>query len=641
MRQEIVYVSLGGAANHIATHFWNAQQSYFDYASPDDALEAPLVDHDVSFKAGIGTDGHDTYSPRALLFDARAEFGSMRRLNPFYGGAEEDAALAAWDADTLATQERVSPSWYAEQLEREDQGSGQAATHPPHPAGADSGEIAPSRPRFRYWSDYARVFYHPRSSVPVSAPGLHGTTFLSPFDLSAPDMRTGDARPQLDTYEHGFAVAQAMEHEQQVLDEQLRWFAEDSDQLQGLAFTSNACDGFAGLTGAYLGWIADEYPKASRVLLSVGRRVPPVHRDSRLGRVLAMNQVLSLARHMEHVSLLVPASLDAWRTSEHVCADPDDLHATSAVLSTHWETATLGTRLRSRPEPLDALASRLNWRRDTPFAQLAGCLPTPLLAPVRSAPSVEDALIEHLLAGRHRGRSGDHRRMHPEMERAENARRAAQSLGDAWCDYSLGYGDAYRKKARGAGGRGAPPYAESFVARDADRMAEEPTCDALSTLNEARPPLAHRSFAPLAYPVLSSYPTVFRGVTRDGRPRRALDPTPGAAAPAHPASVPVVSSLSTSPATLETLRDARRFVARILERREPLAAYGIGSAPASSGRAATDESEGCIGGRDGLVELRETLEQCCDAYGGEPEDAVEPGTDEEWGDEVGDAEWDL
>ena len=181
-------------------------------------------------------------------------------------------------------------------------------------------------------------------------------------------MRTGDARPQLDTYEHGFAVAQAMEHEQQVLDEQLRWFAEDSDQLQGLAFTSNACDGFAGLTGAYLGWIADEYPKASRVLLSVDRRVPPVHRDSRLGRVLAMNQVLSLVRHMEHVSLLVPASLDAWRTSEHVCADPDDLHATSAVLSTHWETATLGTRLRSRPEPLDALASRLNWRRDTPLS---------------------------------------------------------------------------------------------------------------------------------------------------------------------------------------------------------------------------------------------------------------------------------
>lgn len=48
--QEIIYIQAGQLANHVGTHFWNAQQNYFTYG--EDA-EDPIVDHNVSFREGI------------------------------------------------------------------------------------------------------------------------------------------------------------------------------------------------------------------------------------------------------------------------------------------------------------------------------------------------------------------------------------------------------------------------------------------------------------------------------------------------------------------------------------------------------------------------------------------------------------
>ena len=47
--KEIVYIQAGNISNHIGTHFWNAQQSYFTYREGEEVL----VDHDVSFREGV------------------------------------------------------------------------------------------------------------------------------------------------------------------------------------------------------------------------------------------------------------------------------------------------------------------------------------------------------------------------------------------------------------------------------------------------------------------------------------------------------------------------------------------------------------------------------------------------------------
>lgn len=83
---EILTLQLGHRANHLCTHFWNAQESYFTYASPsgggpdghgnDDSISP--VDHDIHWRAGIGPAGEDTYTPRALIYDLKGGFGGMR-----------------------------------------------------------------------------------------------------------------------------------------------------------------------------------------------------------------------------------------------------------------------------------------------------------------------------------------------------------------------------------------------------------------------------------------------------------------------------------------------------------------------------------------------------------------------------------
>ena len=601
MRQkEIVYLSFGAPANAIATHFWNEQQAYFDYA-PD--APPPVVEHDVSFRAGIGDDGYETYVPRTLLFDVRSEFGSLRRANVLYGAMEEDETRRAWTGEVIHTQDAAA-----------------APTGRAEPPDDNKVPRLPATPAGRYWSDYTQTLFHPRSLVHVSAPSLHGTTFLGTSD--AP----GSA---FDTYEKGVHVAEVMEREKQIVDEELRWFAEDSDLLQGFMLTASASNAFAGVAASYATWICVEYPKSERWAFSVAHAVSSAVPE-RAARVAAMNDVLALAQLGDAATMLVPLRFGG-ATSPQVHVAWDDVHQASALLSTHIETATLSTRLRERTESLASLASRLNWRRDTRVAQLGGCFPTPLLADVRTAPDAVDAWIDAMFASRQRSRPLG-LRMQPDASAtsaADSGTRGAKTLAQSWCDYSRAYCATFGSVSEAAA---KSPYAECFVARDDDAQAKVPTLDAIAHWNTSGAPFMQayvrasptysREFAPVAYRVEDAYPQFFDGVTRDGR---ALPEITGQARPV--ASAPVVTSLRTSPDTLETLLGARAFVVDVLTGHTPLAAYGVGA----------PELDGHLD-RDALVDIRETLETWCEAYGGVPEDDAQPGTDEEW--EDNDA-WDV
>ena len=54
--KEILYIQAGNVSNHIGTHFWNTQESYFTYGDDqDDFVTESLVNHDVSFREGLST----------------------------------------------------------------------------------------------------------------------------------------------------------------------------------------------------------------------------------------------------------------------------------------------------------------------------------------------------------------------------------------------------------------------------------------------------------------------------------------------------------------------------------------------------------------------------------------------------------
>jgi hypothetical protein len=90
--REIVTLQLGQRANYLATHFWNAQESYFTYSEHDD----PLVDHDVHFRPGVGADGSETYTPRTIIYDLKGGFGTLRKFNALYDIQADPSAQGVW-----------------------------------------------------------------------------------------------------------------------------------------------------------------------------------------------------------------------------------------------------------------------------------------------------------------------------------------------------------------------------------------------------------------------------------------------------------------------------------------------------------------------------------------------------------------
>ena len=72
--REILYIQAGTLPNFVGTHFWNTQESYFQYEGDTDADEVgePEINHDISFREGL--------SPKVKL-QSESPFVHLRRLN--------------------------------------------------------------------------------------------------------------------------------------------------------------------------------------------------------------------------------------------------------------------------------------------------------------------------------------------------------------------------------------------------------------------------------------------------------------------------------------------------------------------------------------------------------------------------------
>lgn len=85
--KEILYIQAGSLANYTGTHYWNTQESYFNYNESDEAVSS----QDISFREGVSykvclllflmlynqiikaTKGEPTLCPRLLVFDLKCK----------------------------------------------------------------------------------------------------------------------------------------------------------------------------------------------------------------------------------------------------------------------------------------------------------------------------------------------------------------------------------------------------------------------------------------------------------------------------------------------------------------------------------------------------------------------------------------
>ncbi|KAF2461861.1 tubulin domain-containing protein [Lineolata rhizophorae] len=220
---EIVSLQFGQQSNYVGQHFWNTQESYFTYGGEE---ESP-VDHDVNFRQGRAPDGSDTYTPRAVIYDLKGAFGTLRKTNALYEvGEDQEWDRSLWGGKrTVHRSDPIPPSEYQQHLD--------AGTEPP--------PLTTSTVRF--WSDYARLYYHPKSLIQLHEHSVHDR--IAPFEK----------------WDVGEELFNTLDKEHDLLDRDLRPFVEECDHMQGFQVVASVDGAWGGFATRYTERIRDEYGK--------------------------------------------------------------------------------------------------------------------------------------------------------------------------------------------------------------------------------------------------------------------------------------------------------------------------------------------------------------------------------------------
>ncbi|KAJ3824552.1 Misato segment II tubulin-like domain-containing protein [Lentinula raphanica] len=341
--REILYVQAGNFANYVGTHFWNAQESYFTYS--DD--EETTLNHDISFREGSNPKGDPTYCPRLLSFDRKANFGALSQTNDLYDNESTDDSQL-WQGEVAGYGPvPKEPHAYQTYL-KTDEASTSSATDFTN--------------NIRYWSDFNRVFYVPR------------TIQMLP---DVPDWQEtqGD-------WLVGQEMFQRYNEETELMEGSVRLFIEECNSFQGLQIMSDAST-FASFSVSFLMAFNDELSRAP--CLSFPLMGDAVPRNIDLENVtLHIRKVVSDAVYLRELdslsSLTVPIlnpntwTKGSWDVNLKIDVS-SDYYYTSSILSAHIESSTLPLRLKTNVEDIASFSGHLNLHGSHRFSQLMGVFP--------------------------------------------------------------------------------------------------------------------------------------------------------------------------------------------------------------------------------------------------------------------------
>ncbi|KAF1844121.1 tubulin nucleotide-binding domain-like protein [Cucurbitaria berberidis CBS 394.84] len=301
-------LSIGKAAWPIGV----TMEAYFTY--PPEPQSA--VDHDILFRPGIAPDGSDTFTPRTVIYDLKGAFGSMRKINALYE-AEDDRSIldqtGVWPSKPIiqrATQ-TIPQSAYQEHLD--------AGLNPP----------SLSTSTVRYWSDYSRVYYHPKSIVQ-----------LSEFEVN-------DQLMPFENWEVGMELFEKLEREVDLVDRDLRPFVEECDGIQGLQIFTGVDDAWGGWASGWLERLRDEYGKMSIWTWGLGNHGANTKtpRERRLQQV--QNSSRSLQILGEQSSVYIPMSNSPAKYPGYLSMDATSSWHIAALQAVGLESMTISSRLRT------------------------------------------------------------------------------------------------------------------------------------------------------------------------------------------------------------------------------------------------------------------------------------------------------
>lgn len=334
--QEILTLSLSQRANHLTTHFYNAQESYFDYTRTSTSSSDWTNDPTVHFRPSLQSNNTVNYHPRALIWDLNGGFGSLGQFEYFpqregAGGEQEEAA-----ADPLAfnrgviKRERIRKSEYQKAL--------------------DYGLALPDlkAAEVQYWSDFNRVVFEPK-------------TFNALQDwvydpVTAPEGSLASALTEKRAFK-GFEVG-VQEWDKVGLDfmeDKYRVSLEECDSLNGINVVSDLDSAWAGFTSQMLTELRDDYNPKSMVFnwaVYNGRSMKELTNREVLNRIKAFVELNKSS------SLLIPLGTPQFSKSS----------------GSLWETSALQNIVFESLQTLNSQTPSSSYSDRVNFHHLEACL---------------------------------------------------------------------------------------------------------------------------------------------------------------------------------------------------------------------------------------------------------------------------
>lgn len=388
----LITIQCGNYANYVGAHFWNIQEAGFQYQSGSAVggilSEEPRVDHDVLYREGLTIDKQVTYTPRLIAVDLKGSLGSLPLLGDLYEkpGIPKLSSLS-WKGETKVMKEepRRKNSFLRELGGEEEEET--------YEKDADDTVIRSQESRetplynldneVEYWSDYLYGRFHPRSVLLLES--YQAASQLHPFDM------------------FGLGEAVWTESHQSLGDEmedRIRCFAEECDNLQGFHVITDSHNGFGGLCCRLVDLLSDEYSSKSVVSVAVSPPgLPADYTFTSCGGRLA-GSLLTLAGLLAGSSLTLPLTLATqWfplrgqtRRFTHLHYQPDLDYHTAAILAAALDTATLAYRGRDQLMGMSDVISGLTGGDQRRLASLSMAFPFNFTGPE----AVEASLLSSL-----------------------------------------------------------------------------------------------------------------------------------------------------------------------------------------------------------------------------------------------------
>lgn len=206
--------------------------------------------------------------------------------------------------------------------------------------GTDAGVLRPDT--VQYWSDYTRVFFHPRSLNPIPLLSLP-----SPSKI-------------MDNFALGRSLFQSLSitNNESLVESDFRHQVEAADNFQGVNIVAEMDSGWAGFATEYLRELADEYGKKELWVWGLESALEGLNAQERRNR--GVNLAASVPSIVEYASLylplVTPPAPGSWSNADYT---PGNNWHSSAVLAAAIETALFPTRADRKSLRMSDIASFL------------------------------------------------------------------------------------------------------------------------------------------------------------------------------------------------------------------------------------------------------------------------------------------